>query len=290
MGLVIAVLLSVITGLLANEISARIPRITVWLIDLSVRQLPPSEQDRYREEWLSHYHDMPNSLARLLHAFSLLAMGVSRKLAADWSSQRLDLIGSNLRALQYEVKKSAMRLDELSSQTSDRTYIDRLLSVAKKSLRDVDDIIQENENISVENGEKIKSIIRSHIENIEDAAVRSHDLLDRRASEMRDRVQKVNDQLALAAEEYDRAYQLNARGKLTPNLHDEILKRLYSHLVAAHQVKVDPEEPALAEESHRLIKLLDELRSTSIASLVAQTQTAPSEDSPPRRSSVNPPS
>ena len=58
----------IIGNLIASEAYDWLQRIAEWLIKRAVARLPVDEQDRYREEWLSHLEEYPGKFSKLLHA------------------------------------------------------------------------------------------------------------------------------------------------------------------------------------------------------------------------------
>jgi hypothetical protein len=65
-------LISIAITLLIAEVYVWLPRLSDWLVDRAVLRLADEMQDRYREEWKSHLHSLPNSIVRLVEALSLL--------------------------------------------------------------------------------------------------------------------------------------------------------------------------------------------------------------------------
>ena len=66
----------IIGNLIASEAYDWLQRIAEWLIKRAVARLPVDEQDRYREDWLSHLEVYPGKFSKLLNAIVLyIAIG-----------------------------------------------------------------------------------------------------------------------------------------------------------------------------------------------------------------------
>lgn len=80
----VAILISVVSKLLADDFKAWSPRIVDWLIRRAVNKLPEDHRERLDEEWRSHINDTPGDLWKpiaacgFLRAARIIAPRVSR--------------------------------------------------------------------------------------------------------------------------------------------------------------------------------------------------------------------
>ena len=79
-------MLSILAGLLIYEAYAWLPNLSNWLIEWAVRRLPHDDQERYREEWRANLRDVPNSMAKLIHAAShvIHAGSINYEIFSSW--------------------------------------------------------------------------------------------------------------------------------------------------------------------------------------------------------------
>lgn len=89
--------ISIVVGVLLIEVYAWLPKISEWLIDRAVFKLLPEDQARCREEWKAGLEALPNSGAKLLHAFSF-SFAV-RTINAASMEANLEQIGHELEVL-----------------------------------------------------------------------------------------------------------------------------------------------------------------------------------------------
>src|SRR5262245_43459155 len=68
MELLLAVLTSLITSIIADEFLQWSPKLSNWIIRRSVKILPPDLRERMQEEWLAHAEAIPGKVSRLIHA------------------------------------------------------------------------------------------------------------------------------------------------------------------------------------------------------------------------------
>lgn len=64
----ISILLGVLGSLAASEAYAWAPKVAQTIIVWTANRLPPSEYDRWKEEWLAHLDEIPGNLSKLGHA------------------------------------------------------------------------------------------------------------------------------------------------------------------------------------------------------------------------------
>ena len=72
---------SLIVGALLIEAYAWLPKITEWLLEQAVGQLPVEDQERCRDEWKAGLDDFPNTIVKLVHALSF--QGAAIRISAD---------------------------------------------------------------------------------------------------------------------------------------------------------------------------------------------------------------
>jgi hypothetical protein len=65
---VIAILLGILGSLIAAELYASAPRLSIFLINRAVFRLPEQDRERRREEWLADLDDYCGNLRKLPHA------------------------------------------------------------------------------------------------------------------------------------------------------------------------------------------------------------------------------
>jgi hypothetical protein len=82
----VAVLGSVLSRLLADELKSWTPRIVDSLIQRATRNLPQDQRERFDEEWRSHINETPGELGKLLVAFGLPR--ASRVMSSDLAHKR----------------------------------------------------------------------------------------------------------------------------------------------------------------------------------------------------------
>jgi hypothetical protein len=70
--------ISILIGFVIVEIYAWLPHVSHWFINQAVQRLRKEDQDRCREEWTANLAALPNTLAALVHAMSLYAVGARR--------------------------------------------------------------------------------------------------------------------------------------------------------------------------------------------------------------------
>jgi hypothetical protein len=70
--------ISIVIGFVIVEIYAWLPHVSNWFINRAVQRLRKEDQDRCREEWTANLATLPNTLATLVHAISLYAVGAHR--------------------------------------------------------------------------------------------------------------------------------------------------------------------------------------------------------------------
>ncbi len=80
--------ISVVIGILIVEAYVWLPKISEWLIERAVQCLRSEDQDRCREEWKAGLDALPNTVIKLVHAFSILALHVGSTLTVSKISSR----------------------------------------------------------------------------------------------------------------------------------------------------------------------------------------------------------
>lgn len=65
-------LISALVGLATIELYAWLPTFSTWLLRIAVKQLPDQDKERCLEEWSAALEALPNTLAKVCHATSLL--------------------------------------------------------------------------------------------------------------------------------------------------------------------------------------------------------------------------
>jgi len=63
-----SVLLPLLVRIFGDEIKAWMPCLAARLIQIAVQNLPPSERDRFSEEWASHVNEVPGEVKKLWDA------------------------------------------------------------------------------------------------------------------------------------------------------------------------------------------------------------------------------
>ena len=61
----VAILVSVTSRLLAEDVKAWRPKLTDWLISRAVLRLPADQRERLNEEWRSHVNETPGGLTKV---------------------------------------------------------------------------------------------------------------------------------------------------------------------------------------------------------------------------------
>src|SRR5580704_13744526 len=84
--------ISVVIGILIVEAYVWLPKISEWLIERAVQCLRSEDQDRCREEWKAGLDALPNTVIKLVHAFSYL--GAARRINADCFENKLTEINA----------------------------------------------------------------------------------------------------------------------------------------------------------------------------------------------------
>jgi hypothetical protein len=77
---VLAVITSIFSRQVADELKAWTPWLVRWFVERSVLRLPAELRDRYKEEWSSHVQEIPGEVGKLLVAAGFLraASGIQR--------------------------------------------------------------------------------------------------------------------------------------------------------------------------------------------------------------------
>jgi hypothetical protein len=99
--------LSVLIAILVIELYAWLPRISEWLLEFAVHRLRPEDQERCREEWKAQLNCLPNTVVRVIHAFSL--MPAAGQINADFYSDRFN-----------DLKRRFQQLAALHSQNGEK--------------------------------------------------------------------------------------------------------------------------------------------------------------------------
>lgn len=71
LGLVVAILTTVLARLITDDIKEWLPRIKERLIERAVRKLPGDQRERYAEEWSAFINETPGDLSKVINAFGL---------------------------------------------------------------------------------------------------------------------------------------------------------------------------------------------------------------------------
>lgn len=100
--LVLAIVVAVLSRLVADDVKAWSPRIAAWLIRQAVAMLPKAYQDRFREEWAEYISDTPGELTRLVAAAGFCVAGFRIQLAERRRLRRVEAREAVVRAMVAE--------------------------------------------------------------------------------------------------------------------------------------------------------------------------------------------
>lgn len=87
-------LASILVAIIVVELYAWLPKIAEWLRELAVSRVRAEDRERCREEWKERLNGLPNTVIRVVDAFSLL--GAARQINADACEDKLAELNTRL--------------------------------------------------------------------------------------------------------------------------------------------------------------------------------------------------
>lgn len=87
-------LASILVAVVVVELYAWLPKISECLCELAVSVVHAEDRERCREEWKAQLDSLPNTIARAVHALSLL--GAARQINAEFYEDKLNALGMRL--------------------------------------------------------------------------------------------------------------------------------------------------------------------------------------------------
>jgi len=128
-------LASILVAIIVVELYAWLPKIAEWLRELAVSRVRAEDRERCREEWKERLNGLPNTVIRVVDAFSLL--GAARQINADVCEDKLAELNTRLANLSDIHHRNCRKVKEAEQLFwSNRESRDTRFRCAEKDLQE----------------------------------------------------------------------------------------------------------------------------------------------------------